>query len=90
MSELEAPTEAIAENLHHHVHENSTHHHEESVISATKGWISHAALSSAIVAVLAAVAAMIGNHDANEAMMKQIQASDQWSYYQEHQEHDPE
>ena len=82
MSELEAPTEAIAENLHHHAHEHSSHHHEETITGGSKGWISHAALSSAIVAVLAAVAAMIGNHDANEAMIKQIQASDQWGYYQ--------
>lgn len=70
MAEIEAPTEAIVEELHHRAHE------------ARENWISQVALSSAIIAVFAAVGAMVANHDANEAMIKQIQASDQWGYYQ--------
>ncbi|MBI2711567.1 MAG: DUF4337 family protein [Bdellovibrio sp.] len=80
MSELEAPTEAISEELHHRAHEAI--HHESNSDRLGARWISQVALSSAVIAVLAAIAAMVGNHDANEAMMKQIQASDQWSYYQ--------
>lgn len=70
MAEIEAPTEAIAEQLHHEAH------------TSKQSWVSQVALSSAIIAVFAAVGAMVANHDANEAMLEQIKASDQWSYYQ--------
>lgn len=40
------------------------------------------ALSTAILAVLAAIAGLLAGMYANEAMMSQIQASDQWGYYQ--------
>jgi len=40
------------------------------------------ALSSAIIAVLAAVASLLSEHQVNEAMLAQLRASDQWSYYQ--------
>jgi hypothetical protein len=40
------------------------------------------ALSTAILAVLAAIAALLSGEHANEAMMNQIEASDQWNYYQ--------
>jgi len=40
------------------------------------------ALTSALIAVLAAVASMLSEHQANEAMLSQLKASDQWSYYQ--------
>jgi len=40
------------------------------------------ALTSALIAVLAAVAAMLSEHQSNEAMLSQLKASDQWAYYQ--------
>ena len=40
------------------------------------------ALSTAIFAVLAAISGLLAGMHANEAMMSQIQASDQWGYYQ--------
>ena len=40
------------------------------------------ALSTALLAVLAAIAGLLSGHHANEAMMSQIEASDQWGYYQ--------
>jgi hypothetical protein len=40
------------------------------------------ALSTAVIAVLAAIAGMLGNHHANEAMIEQVKSSDQWAYYQ--------
>ena len=70
MAEIEAPTEAIAEELHHQAH------------AARDQWVSQVALSSAFLAVLAAIGALMANHHANEAMIEQIQASDQWGYYQ--------
>jgi hypothetical protein len=39
-------------------------------------------LLSAILAVLAAISALFAGHYANEAMIEQIQSSDQWAHYQ--------
>ncbi|MEN3370299.1 MAG: hypothetical protein V7609_2442 [Verrucomicrobiota bacterium] len=44
--------------------------------------MSWVALSTAILAVLAAISGLLSGKHANEAMMSQIQASDQWSYFQ--------
>lgn len=74
MGELEAPTEQLEEQVHHHVEHGGGHGKE--------GWAAWVALSSALLAVFAAVTAMLGNHHANEMMIEQIQASDQWAYYQ--------
>ena len=70
MEEPEVPLE----HLHEHVHETAKH--------TTEAWISWVALSTAILAVLAAIASLLSGEYANEAMMSQIEASDQWSYYQ--------
>lgn len=70
MEEAEVPLE----HLHEHIH----HHAEHGGVS----WISGVALSTAILAVLAAIAGLLSGKHANEAMMSQIQASDQWAYYQ--------
>jgi len=70
MEEAEVPLE----HLHEHIH----HHAEHGGVS----WISWVALSTAILAVLAAIAGLLSGRHANEAMMSQIQASDQWAYYQ--------
>lgn len=40
------------------------------------------ALSSALLAGLAAVCSLLAGHHANEAMIEQIQSSDQWAFYQ--------
>src|SRR6476619_6317385 len=70
MEEAEVPLE----HLHEHVKE--TAEHSDAV------WISWAALSTAVLAVLAAIAGLLSGHHVNEAMMNQIEASDRWSYYQ--------
>src|SRR3954452_8797309 len=70
MEEAEVPLE----NLHEHVQESAEHSRE--------AWISWVALSTAIMAVLAAIAGLLSGKHANEAMMNQIEASDQWGYYQ--------
>src|SRR5439155_20486218 len=62
------------EHLQEHVRESAEH--SDAV------WISWVALSTAILAVLAAIAGLLSGQHANEAMMNQIEASDQWSYYQ--------
>src|SRR6266566_1592262 len=70
MEEAEVPLEHLHEEVHH-----SAEHSGET-------WISWVALSTAILAVLAAIAGLLSGKHANEAMMSQIEASDQWSYYQ--------
>ena len=69
MEEIEVPTEHLHEEMHHAAHGGDR-------------FVSFVALSSAITAVLAAVAALLAGAHANEAMLDQIRASDKWSYYQ--------
>ena len=70
MEEAEIPTEKIQEHLEHHAHETGDK------------WNSWVALSTAILAALAAVAALFAGDHANDAILSQMRASDQWSYYQ--------
>jgi len=70
MEEYESQTEHVEEELHHHAH------------STGERWVLGVALSSAILAALAAVSALLSGHHANEAMLEQLKASDQWAYYQ--------
>src|SRR5213075_2347167 len=70
MEEAEIPLEHLQEEIQHHAEHGGA------------PWISWVALSTAILAVLAAIAGLLSGKHANEAMMAQIEASDQWSYYQ--------
>jgi Domain of unknown function (DUF4337) len=70
MEEIEVPTEQL--------HEHMEHTAEES----KERWVMGVALSSAILAVLAAVTALLAGGHANEAMINRIKSSDQWNYYQ--------
>ena len=70
MEEAEVPLEDLQEHVHH-----SAEHGGER-------WISWVALSTAILAVLAAIAGLLSGKNANEAMLSQIESSDQWNYYQ--------
>lgn len=68
--EIEVPTEHLHEDM-----EYEAHHSGEK-------WIVFVALSSALLAVFAATSALLAGHHANEAMIEQIQSSDQWAFYQ--------
>src|ERR1700704_3643025 len=70
MEEAEVPLEHLQEHVQH-----TAEHSGET-------WISWVALSTAILAVVAAIAGLLSGKHANEAMMSQIEASDQWNYYQ--------
>lgn len=70
MEEAEVPLEGLTEHVQH-----TAEHSGET-------WISWVALSTAILAVLAAIAGLLSGKHANEAMMSQIEASDQWAFYQ--------
>src|SRR6059058_4734952 len=70
MEEAEVPLEHLHEEIHHHAEHGGP------------PWISWVALSTAILAVMAAITGLLSGMHANEAMMDQIEASDQWNYYQ--------
>ncbi len=74
MEEIEVPTEHLHEQLHEQLEE---HRHERE-----EKWILMVALTAAILAVFAAITSLMAGHYANEAMIEQLQASDQWAYYQ--------
>jgi Domain of unknown function (DUF4337) len=77
--EIEVPTEHLHETLHEKAHEaHEGHGHGESPPS----WVSQVALSAAMLAVGAAIAALLAGHHANEAIIEQMKATDQWALYQ--------
>lgn len=70
MEEIETPTEKIQEDI-----QENAHHAKEN-------WIGRVALSSALVAVLAAISALLAGHHSNEAIIAQVRSSDHWAHYQ--------
>lgn len=70
MEAPEVPIEQTQEDLHHKAH------------SSGNRWMMMVAMSSAILATIAAVASLMAGHYSNEAMIEQLKASDQWNYYQ--------
>jgi hypothetical protein len=70
MEEIEVPTEHLHENINEKAHE------------ANDKWSMLLAISTAIMAVFAALASLLAGHHSNEALLSQLKASDQWNYYQ--------
>jgi len=70
VDEIEVPTEHLHESIH------------EQFERTEERWILRVALTAALLAVFAAIASLYAGDHANEAMLEQIKASDQWSYYQ--------
>jgi hypothetical protein len=70
MEEMEIPTE--------HLHEKI----QEEAEGKKDKWTLYVALSTAMMAVLAAVAGLLAGHHANEALVERVKASDNWSFYQ--------
>ncbi len=84
MEEAEIPLEESQEHIQHHAL-----HGGGGEEGGRKKWVLGVALSSAMFAALAAVASLQAGHHANEAIVAQIessnetiQASDMWSMYQ--------
>jgi hypothetical protein len=76
---MEAP-EVPTEHLHEHIQE---HAHGPAHGAGPKfKWVMGVALSSALLAALAAVSSLMAGHHVNEAMIDQIRSSDKWNYYQ--------
>lgn len=70
MEEMEVPTE--------HLHEEINEKAEEK----KERWTLYVAISTALMAVFAAIAGLLAGHHSNEALIEQIKASDQWAFYQ--------
>ena len=69
MEDPEVPTE----HLHEHIHEAAHESHDK--------WSMYVAISTAFMAAFAALSSLMAGHQSNEALITQIKASDQWSYY---------
>ncbi len=74
MEEIEVPTEHLQEAIHEKAEEKKNEEKEK--------WMLGVALSTAVMAVLAAIAGLLSGHHVNEAMIEQIKSSDQWAFYQ--------
>src|SRR6266446_8839850 len=78
MEEGPEPHEFIKESVEHHQHEQEhahapDHARRETVLSAC---------TAAVLAVCAAIGSLLSGHAANEAILHQTRASDQWNFYQ--------
>jgi len=80
--------EHIDERLEEHEHHAHHEHHGPGKAKAP-GWLRYLSLSTAMIAVFAAVASLYSGASSNEAileksdaMLSQSQASNQWAYYQ--------
>ena len=74
MEEIEVPTE--------HLHETIEDRVEEAVEKKEKKGMMAIAISTALMAVFAALSSLVAGHHSDEAVLEQIHASDQWAYYQ--------
>jgi Domain of unknown function (DUF4337) len=74
MEEMEVPTE--------HLHEEIEEEVKEALNKSEKKGSMAIAISTALMAVFAAISSLLAGHHADEAVIEQIHASDQWSFYQ--------
>ena len=72
MEEMEVPTEHLSDEINETARE----------ARERKKWSFYVAISTALMAVFAAVTSLMAGHHSNEALIEQIKASDQWNYYQ--------
>jgi hypothetical protein len=79
MEEPEVPTEHLHESIEEKVEELEKEAKNEL---GKKGWTLWLAVSTAFMAVFAAMASLQAGHHSNEAMVAQIKSSDKWSYYE--------
>lgn len=70
MSEIEAPIEQAQEDMHH-----AAHHTGER-------WVGWVAVSSALLAALAAITILLAGTYEHHSMEKLLEANDKWSQYQ--------
>ncbi|WP_214070512.1 DUF4337 domain-containing protein [Mucilaginibacter sp. dw_454] len=64
------------------IHEQSNEHAHHILQEGKERWVLFVALSTALIAVLAAITGLLAGEHADEAMLAQIHSSDQWAFYQ--------
>ncbi len=74
MEEMEVPTEKLHETIEEEV--------EEAIEKKEKKGGMAIAISTALMAVFAAMASLLAGHHADEAVIEQIKASDKWAFFQ--------
>jgi hypothetical protein len=74
MEEMEVPTEKLHETIEEKV--------EEAIKENEHNWSMYVAISTALIAVFAAISSLLAGHHSDEALIEQIKSSDQWAYYQ--------
>jgi hypothetical protein len=74
MEEMEVPTEGLTETINEKAEGKKEEERER--------WTMYVALSTAFVAVLAAVSSLLAGHHSDEAVIDRVKAGDQWSFYQ--------
>jgi len=74
MDEIEDYSESIHEQSNEHAHKIA---HESG---GKEKWVIFVALSTAVIAVLAAITGLLAGDHADEAMLAQMKSSDQWHF----------
>jgi hypothetical protein len=81
MEEGPEPQELLEQTEHaHHEAEHGGSEHKES--GGHGAFTTRCAITASALAVLAALASLLSGHAANEAILNQSRATDQWAYYQ--------
>ena len=74
--------ENFAENIHEQSNEHAHHTLHGGEHEPKEKWVLYVALTTAVIAVLAAITGLLAGDHADEAMIAQIKSSDQWAFYQ--------
>jgi hypothetical protein len=64
------------------IHEQSNEHAHHMLAEGKERWVLFVALSTALIAVLAAITGLLAGAHSDDAMLSQIRSSDQWAFYQ--------
>ena len=70
---------AEIEDFSENIHEQSNEHAHHILAEGKEKWVLYVALSTAVIAVLAAITGLLAGDHADEAMLAQIRSSDQWA-----------
>ncbi len=70
------------ENFSENIHEQSNEHAHHILSEGKEKWVLYVALTTAVIAVLAAITGLLAGDHADEAMIAQIKSSDQWAFYE--------
>ena len=70
------------EDYSENIHEQSNERAHHILAQGKEKWVLYVALSTAVIAVLAAITGLLAGDHADEAMLSQIRSSDKWAFYQ--------